>query len=40
AIGLIKYNDKGQRLEYRNYANHSVGFEVAVYTESLLSLPG
>jgi F-box interacting protein len=39
-VGLIKYNDKGQPLEYRNYANNPVGFEVAMYTESLLSLPG
>ncbi|WJX90760.1 hypothetical protein P8452_72627 [Trifolium repens] len=39
-VGLIKYNDKGQRLEYCNYSNNLGKFEVAVYTESLFSLPG
>jgi hypothetical protein len=39
-VGLIKYNDKGQCLEYRNYSNNLGKFEVVVYTESLFSLPG
>jgi F-box interacting protein len=34
--GLVKYDDKGQLLEYHSYSHE---FEVAVYTESLLSLP-
>ncbi|KAK2358417.1 F-box/kelch-repeat protein [Trifolium repens] len=39
-VGLIKYNDKGQRLEYCKDFNRLDRFKVAVYTESLLSLPG
>ncbi|MCH89079.1 F-box/kelch-repeat protein [Trifolium medium] len=39
-VGLIKYNDKGHRLEYRNHSNNPDGTQVAVYPESLLSLPG
>ncbi|KAK2412176.1 F-box/kelch-repeat protein [Trifolium repens] len=38
-VGLIKYNDKGQHLEYRRDFDNLVRL-VAVYTESLLSLPG
>jgi hypothetical protein len=39
-VGLIKYNDKGQRLEYHKDFKNLFRFKVAVYTESLLSLPG
>jgi len=38
--GLVKYNDKGQLLEHRSYCNDPYGCQVAMYTESLLSLPG
>jgi len=39
--GLVKYNnDKVQLLDYHSYYNNSVGSKVAMYTESLLSLPG
>ncbi|AET02111.1 F-box protein interaction domain protein [Medicago truncatula] len=37
-LGLVKYNNKGQLLEY--FAMNSIASEVAMYTESLLSLPG
>lgn len=36
---LVKYNHRGNLLECRSYYNESYGPEVAVYTESLLSLP-
>ncbi|MCH85981.1 F-box protein [Trifolium medium] len=38
--GLVKYNDKRQTSEYRSFYNNRHRCEVAVYTESLLSLPG
>ncbi|XP_058759145.1 F-box/kelch-repeat protein At3g06240-like [Vicia villosa] len=37
--GLVKYDDKGQLLEHRSYSNDPEGSQVAVYIESLLSLP-
>ncbi|KAK2411915.1 F-box/kelch-repeat protein [Trifolium repens] len=37
--GLDKYNDQGQLLEYHSYFNSKCGWEVALYIESLLSLP-
>jgi len=37
---LVKYDDKGQLLEHRSYYNDARGTRVAMYTESLLSLPG
>ncbi|CAJ2634485.1 unnamed protein product [Trifolium pratense] len=37
--GLEKYNDRGLMLEYHSYFNGRCGWEVALYTESLLSLP-
>ncbi|GAU19780.1 hypothetical protein TSUD_182150 [Trifolium subterraneum] len=38
--GLVKFNDKGQMLEYRSYRNRlSEPRYIAVYTESLLALP-
>lgn len=37
--GLVKCNDKGQLQEHRFYCNGPNGYEVAVHTESLLSLP-
>jgi F-box interacting protein len=36
--GLVKYNNKGQLLEYLEMNPNAL--EVAMYTESLLSLPG
>ncbi|GAU26311.1 hypothetical protein TSUD_56090 [Trifolium subterraneum] len=36
---LVKYNDEGQLLGCRSYCNNRYEFEVAMYTESLLSLP-
>jgi hypothetical protein len=36
--GLVKYNDEGQFLGHRSYGNNPHAFQVAVYTESLLSL--
>jgi hypothetical protein len=36
---VIKYNDKGQCLENRYYLNDTGESEVALYVESLLSLP-
>jgi len=39
--GLVKYsNGKVQLLDYHSYYNNSVGSKVAMYTESLLPLPG
>jgi F-box interacting protein len=38
--GLVKYDDEGQLLEHHTYCNDSRGSYVAMYTESLLSLPG
>ncbi|AES95212.2 hypothetical protein MtrunA17_Chr5g0406091 [Medicago truncatula] len=37
---LVKYNDKGQLIEWHYYSSSTHGTEVALYTESLLSLPG
>ncbi|KAG4380386.1 hypothetical protein AAZX31_16G148100 [Glycine max] len=37
--GLVKCNDKGQLQEHRSYCNGPKGYQVTVYTESLLSLP-
>jgi hypothetical protein len=39
--GLEKYNDQGQLLEYNSYFkfNSKCGWQVALYIESLLSLP-
>ncbi|GAU41605.1 hypothetical protein TSUD_196750 [Trifolium subterraneum] len=37
--GLGKYNDKGQLLEYHSYCNDPYGSQMALYIESLLSLP-
>ncbi|CAJ2643908.1 unnamed protein product [Trifolium pratense] len=37
--GLVKYNNKGQLLEHRSYCNNASISEVALYSESLLSLP-
>jgi len=37
--GLVKYNSEGQLLEHRSYRNGRGDSLVAVYTESLLSLP-
>ena len=36
---LVKYDDKGRFLEHRPYCNDPGGSQVALYTESLLSLP-
>ncbi|MCH82235.1 F-box protein [Trifolium medium] len=36
---LGKCNDKGQLLEYHSYCNNPGGSEVALYVDSLLSLP-
>ncbi|PNY17036.1 F-box/kelch-repeat protein [Trifolium pratense] len=38
--GLLKYNDEGQLLGHSSYCNNQYGLQVAMYTESLLSLPG
>ncbi|XP_050870500.1 F-box/kelch-repeat protein At3g23880 [Lathyrus oleraceus] len=38
--GLVKYDDKGQLLEHRSFGIDEHGSQVAVYVESLLSLPG
>jgi hypothetical protein len=38
-LGLVKYNDKGQLLEYCAYRNYPLRSQAIVYTESLLSLP-
>jgi hypothetical protein len=38
--GLVKYNDKGQLLEYGSGYNSPCRTQVAMYTESLLSFPG
>ncbi|KEH41839.1 F-box protein interaction domain protein [Medicago truncatula] len=37
--GLIKYDDEGEFLEHNYYCKDSSGFRLAMYTESLLSLP-
>lgn len=37
---LVKYNDKGQFLEYHSYGKDLHGSQVALYVESLFSLPG
>jgi F-box interacting protein len=37
--GLVKYNDKGEILEHNSYCEDARGFRLAMYTESLLSLP-
>jgi len=37
---LVKYNDKGQLIECHSYSDSTHRTEVALYTESLLSLPG
>ncbi|MCH88420.1 F-box protein [Trifolium medium] len=37
---LAKYNDQGQFLEHHSYYNDRCGCEVALYVESLISLPG
>lgn len=39
STGLVKCNDKGQLQEHRSYRNGPYQSQVAVYTESLLSLP-
>ncbi|PNX79536.1 F-box-like protein [Trifolium pratense] len=39
--GLVKFDDKGEQLEYRSFPDRHIGrYEMVVYTESLLSLPG
>ncbi|XP_050870498.1 F-box/kelch-repeat protein At3g06240-like [Lathyrus oleraceus] len=37
--GLVKYDEKGHFIEHRSYCNHPCKTQVAMYTESLLSLP-
>jgi hypothetical protein len=39
ACGFVRYDDKGQWLEYLFDSDERGGYEMAVYTESLLSLP-
>ncbi|XP_058726929.1 F-box/kelch-repeat protein At3g06240-like, partial [Vicia villosa] len=39
STGLVKYDDKGQLLEHRSYGVVPHGSQVAMYVESLLSLP-
>ncbi|GAU41600.1 hypothetical protein TSUD_196700 [Trifolium subterraneum] len=39
AFSVAKCDDKGQLLEYHSYFNDQSGCEVALYTESLFSLP-
>ncbi|XP_061365761.1 F-box/kelch-repeat protein At3g06240-like [Gastrolobium bilobum] len=39
-IAFVKYNDKGQLQERRLYSVNPRGCDAAMYTESLLSLPG
>jgi hypothetical protein len=36
---LMRYDDKGQWLEYLFDSDERGGYEMAVYTKSLLSLP-
>ncbi|PNY08796.1 F-box/kelch-repeat protein [Trifolium pratense] len=36
---LVKYNDRGELLEHLSYSYSPHGFQAAMYTESLLSLP-
>jgi len=38
--GLVMYDENGQFLEHSSYCREGCGSRVAVYTESLLSLPG
>jgi hypothetical protein len=38
--GLVKYNDERELLGHCSYCNNPHGFQVAVYTECLLSPPG
>ncbi|MCI21165.1 F-box/kelch-repeat protein, partial [Trifolium medium] len=38
--GFVKYNDQGQLLGHHSYCDDPYGSHVAMYTESLLSLPG
>ncbi|RHN64195.1 hypothetical protein MtrunA17_Chr4g0066441 [Medicago truncatula] len=38
-VGLVKYDEKGQFLEYTSYYKENCTSRVAMYTESLLSLP-
>ncbi|KEH31282.1 putative F-box domain, galactose oxidase/kelch, beta-propeller, F-box associated interaction [Medicago truncatula] len=38
-LGLVKYNDKGQLLEYSSYHNYPLRSQAIMYTESLLSFP-
>jgi F-box interacting protein len=38
--GLVKYDENGQFLEHSSYCSEDCRSRVAVYTESLLSLPG
>ncbi|MCH99927.1 F-box family protein, partial [Trifolium medium] len=38
--GFVKFNDDGQLLEHHSYCNDPCRSDVAMYTESLLSLPG
>jgi len=37
-LGLVKYNDKGQRLEGCSYFVYQNGFQIVMHLESLLSL--
>jgi F-box interacting protein len=37
--GLVKYNDKGEFIDYNSYGKDGRVFRLAVYTASLLSLP-
>ena len=38
--GLVRYDEKGQFLEHSSYCEEDCGSRVAVYSESLFSLPG
>jgi F-box interacting protein len=38
-IRLVKYNDRGELLEYLSYSYSPHEFQATMYTESLLSLP-
>ena len=38
-LGLVKYNDKGQLLEYSSYLIYPLRSQAIMYMESLLSLP-
>ncbi|KAH1060568.1 hypothetical protein GLYMA_02G158600v4 [Glycine max] len=37
--GLVKFNDKGQLQKHQFYHKDRIGSSIAIYTESLLSLP-